>query len=105
MSKGFQSMDNSTTGETISKQYLDRYANFSKAAHFNFGKEGKLRRTPPDCKFFHVTQMDTKYRRRMPYSRHRKLTRRRKRIYSLTFATCEVRTSKLVSNFKRWCFH
>mmetsp|Transcript_26186 Transcript_26186/g.32738 ORF Transcript_26186/g.32738 Transcript_26186/m.32738 type:complete len:140 (-) Transcript_26186:1510-1929(-) len=37
MSKGFQQGNNAITGDTISKQYLDRYANFSKAAHFTLG--------------------------------------------------------------------
>ena len=32
--------DNTITGERISKEYRDRYANFSKGAHFSFGKQG-----------------------------------------------------------------
>ena len=33
--------DNTVEGEQISKQYRDRYANFSKKAHFSFGGQGK----------------------------------------------------------------
>ena len=30
---------NSVKGDRISKEYRDRYANFSKAAHFEFGNQ------------------------------------------------------------------
>lgn len=36
-----QPTDNTVTGEKISKDYRDRYANFSKGAHFSFGGQGK----------------------------------------------------------------
>lgn len=31
----------SLTGERLGKEYRDRYANFSKGAHFVFGSQGK----------------------------------------------------------------
>lgn len=31
---------NAVFGERISKEYRDRYANFSKGAHFSFGGQG-----------------------------------------------------------------
>lgn len=36
-----QPKDNTVEGENISKDYRDRYANFSKGAHFSFGGQGK----------------------------------------------------------------
>jgi len=36
-----QPLDNTVEGENISKDYRDRYANFSKGAHFSFGGQGK----------------------------------------------------------------
>ena len=36
-----QPKDNTVAGETISKTYRDRYANFSKGAHFTFGNQSK----------------------------------------------------------------
>ena len=36
-----QPKDNTVDGERISKDYRDRYANFSKGAHFSFGGQGK----------------------------------------------------------------
>ena len=36
-----QPKDNTVNGEKISKDYRDRYANFSKGAHFTFGGQGK----------------------------------------------------------------
>ena len=32
---------NSVVAERVSKEYRDRYANFSKGAHFTFGGQGK----------------------------------------------------------------
>ena len=40
-----QPKDNTVTGERISKDYRDRYANFSKGAHFSFGGQGKNKNT------------------------------------------------------------
>ena len=41
MSKGFQTADTGIQGETISRDYLNRYAQFSKAAHFTLGNQSK----------------------------------------------------------------
>ena len=43
---------NSVKGDRISKEYRDRYANFSKSAHFEFGKQDDNKHSATTNQFY-----------------------------------------------------
>ena len=56
-----QPKENTVIGERISKEYRDRYANFSKGAHFSLGGQDGNRMTQT-ATAFHPKSMDNSSR-------------------------------------------